>query len=329
MEKSKKSTRTSPLVAHADNIKLAFVGKVEEDDHPYSWSAIFNGYDPGSLAECPNAVIREYLAREPKRNFGIAGAHVTHIWCDRPEDAKRVARVSRIPHVVPNAEDVIGQVDAVVIPTDKGGEHLERARPFIEAGIPVLIDKPLTLSADHLRQFARWHEEGGHFMSSSCMRYAKEFMAGRGKSEALGGLRFVTATTCRSWERYGIHALEAVYPFLPPHGWREITVSGTDEATVAHLRHDAQVDIVIAAMNDMDGSFGCVSLYGTNGALNMQFRDSFSAFKAQLTSFVDYLRSGQEPYPFAETVELMKIIIAGLHSRAKGGQRIALAEIEL
>jgi len=61
----------------------------------------------------------------------------------------------------------------------------------------------------------------------------------------------------------------------------------------------------------------------------MQFRDSFSAFKAQLASFVDYLRSGQEPYPFAETVELMKIIIAGLHSRAKGGQRIALAEIEL
>src|SRR5690348_6317397 len=178
MGKNKESKRHAPLVAHADDIRLAFVGKVEEDDHPYSWSAILNGYDPGSLAECPNAVIREYLAREPKRNFGIAGAHVTHIWCDRPEDAKRVARVSRIPHVVPNAEDVIGQVDAVVIPTDKGGEHLERARPFIEAGIPVLIDKPLTLSTDHLRQFVRWHEEGGHFISSSCMRYAKEFMAG-------------------------------------------------------------------------------------------------------------------------------------------------------
>jgi len=329
MKKNKESKRTAQLVAHADDIKLAFVGKVEEDDHPYSWSAIFNGYDPGALAECPNAVIREYLVREPKHNFGIAGARVTHIWCDRPEDAERVARVSRIPHVVPSAKDVIGQVDAVVIPTDRGEEHLERARPFIEAGIPVLIDKPLTLSVDHLQQFVRWHGEGGHFLSSSCMRYAKEFMAGRDQQDKLGDLWLVTATTCRSWERYGIHALEAVYPFLPPYGWKEIAITGTEEATVAHLRHDAHLDIVIAAVNDMDGSFGCVSLYGIKGVLNMQFRDSFFAFKAQLASFVDYLRSGQEPYPFAETVELMKVIIAGLRSRAEGGQRIALAEIEL
>lgn len=106
-------------------------------------------------------------------------------------------------------------------------------------------------------------------------------------------------------------------------------MTGTEETAVVHLRHDADVDIVIAAVNDMDGSFGCVSLYGTKGALNMQFRDSFFAFKAQLTSFVGYLRSGQEPYPFAETTELMKIMIAGLHSRANGGQRIALAEIKL
>lgn len=329
MEKSKESKRAAPLVAHADDIKLAFVGKVEEDDHPYSWSAIFNGYDSGALAECPNAVIRDYLAREPKCNFGIAGARVSHIWCDNPEDAERVARVSRISHIVPNAEDVIGQVDAVVIPTDKGDEHLERARPFIEAGLPVLIDKPLTLSADHLRQFVRWHEEGGHFMSSSCMRYAKEFTAGRDQPDKLGSFRFITATTCRSWERYGIHALEAVYPFLPPYGWKEITITGTEESAVAHLRHDSDVDIVIAAVNDMDGAFGCVSLYGTKGALNMQFHDSFFAFKAQLASFVDYLRSGQEPYPFAETVELMTIVIAGLHSRAKNGRRVALAEIQL
>ncbi|MGB7191387.1 MAG: Gfo/Idh/MocA family oxidoreductase [Acidobacteriaceae bacterium] len=329
MEKSKETKRTSPLVAHADDIKLAFVGKVEEDDHPYSWSAIFNGYDPGVLAECPNAVIREYLAGEPKRNFGIVGARVTHIWCDDPEDAKRVARVSRIPYVVSSPGDVIGHVDAVVIPTDRGNEHLERARPFIEEGIPVLIDKPLTLSVNHLRQFVRWHEEGKHFLSSSCMRYAKEFMAGRDKPDKLGSLRFVTATTCRSWERYGIHALEAVYPFLPTYGWKEITITGTEEAAVVHLLHDAHVDVVIAAMKDMDGSFGCVSLYGTKGALNMQCCDSFFAFKAQLASFVDYLRSGQEPYSFAETVELMKIVIAGIRSRAQGGQRIALAEIEL
>jgi hypothetical protein len=192
----------------------------------------------------------------------------------------------------------------------------------------VLIDKPLTLSTDHLQQFVRWHGEGKHFLSSSCMRYAKEFASCRDRLGALGDLRFVTATTCRSWERYGIHALEAVYSLLPTYGWRDITITGREEAILAHLHHDANVDVVIAAINDMDGSFGCVSLYGTKGALNVHFRDSFFAFKAQLTAFVDYLKSGRSPYPFAETVELMKMIIAGVRSRAEGGRRIALAEIE-
>ena len=195
--KREKSEKAAPLVANVDDIRLAFVGKVPEDDHPYSWSAILNGYDPNLLDECPNVFIREYLARARRHNFGIRGVRVTHIWCDNGEDASRIARISRIPHVVRAAEDVIGQVDAVVIPTDIGSEHLDRARPFVDAGIPVLIDKPMTLSAEHLRQFVRWHEEGKHLMSSSCMRYAKEFASCRSRLRELGELRFATATTCR------------------------------------------------------------------------------------------------------------------------------------
>ena len=46
--------------------------------------------------------------------------------------------------------------DATIIPPDKGSEHLDRAKPFIEAGLAVFIDKPLTDREDHLQQFVQW-----------------------------------------------------------------------------------------------------------------------------------------------------------------------------
>src|SRR5579859_7741264 len=103
--------KPTPLVRNVDEIKLAMVGKLQDNDHPYSWSAILNGYDTDALSDCPNPVIRQYLAAQPRQNFGIRGVNVTHIWCDNAEDAKLVARVARISHVVGRAEDVIGHAD--------------------------------------------------------------------------------------------------------------------------------------------------------------------------------------------------------------------------
>ena len=41
------------LVKSPDDIKLAMVGMVEENGHPYSWSAIINGqYDAQVMADC-------------------------------------------------------------------------------------------------------------------------------------------------------------------------------------------------------------------------------------------------------------------------------------
>jgi predicted dehydrogenase len=318
-----------PLVKNPYDIRIAMVGMVEENAHPYSWSAIFNGFDDEAMAECPAPVVPQYLKAEPQENIGIAGARVTHIWCDHPEAARHVAKASLIPHVVDRPEDVIGKVDAVIIPTDIGSEHLERARPFIEAGLPVFVDKPLTDREEHLRQFVKWQSEGKAILSSSVLRYGKEYADCRERISEIGHLRLITMATVKSWERYGIHAAEAVYPFLPAGGWMSVANTGSTEANIVHVRHASRVDVVLAAIDDLDGSFGCLGLYGTAGMLNAKFEDKFSPLKKQLESFVAYLRSGRPPVAFAETVELMKIIIAGIRSRDEGGRRVELSEIEV
>lgn len=318
------------LVSNPEKIRLAMLGMVEGNGHPYSWSAIINGrFDPQRMQQCGYPIISEYLSAAPAGALGIAGASVTHIWCEDPAAAARVAQASFIPHVVDRPEDVIGQVDAGIIATDIGHEHVERARPFIEAGIPLFIDKPLTDNTPHLRQFITWQRQGKCFLSTSALRYAGEYRALQARLAEVGELRLVTMTMAKSWERYGIHALEGVWGLLEPGGWRSVSWSGTHEANIMRLEHTSGVETVLMVVSDLYGGFGCLNLYGTTGALAARFADTLSAFRGQLVAFVEYLQSGRPPFDFAQTVEQMKIIIAGLQSRAQKGRRVELAEIEL
>lgn len=314
------------LVNDPDNIRLAMLGMVDGNGHPYSWSAIFNGYDPDIMAECPYEVIPEYLGKQPEETVGIPGARVTHIWTDDPQDAEHVAQAALIPNVVDEPADVIGEVDAVIIPTDKGHEHVDRCRPFVEEGLPVFVDKPLVDNEDDLRIFGEWVTQGKPIMSSSCMRYAKEFMPFRASTHNLGELRYVSITTPKSWERYGIHALEAIYPITGP-GYVAAHNTGDSKRNVVHFTHERGLDAVVVALSDMYGAFGCLTLGGTEGNASANTADSYYAFKAQLVEFVKYLRTGRLPFPFEETVELMKMVIAGIRSRDEG-RRVALEEID-
>ena len=47
---------TRPLTDRKE-IRLAMLGMVDGNGHPYSWSAMFNGYDAAEMAKCPFPVI--------------------------------------------------------------------------------------------------------------------------------------------------------------------------------------------------------------------------------------------------------------------------------
>ncbi|MGV3662865.1 MAG: Gfo/Idh/MocA family protein [Prosthecobacter sp.] len=307
-------------------LRLAMLGMIEGNGHPYSWSAIINGYNPAEMASCPYAGIPVYLGKEPLETMRIPGARVTHVWTDDPADAPKVSAASLIPNVVANPEDVIGQVDAVVIATDDGTDHVRRARPFVEAGLPVFIDKPMATTIAELRQFVQWHNEGRLILSTSGMRYSPEMNLSAEQKERLGDLRWITSFTCKTWERYGIHALEAVEPLLGP-GFLTVQTQGGPGGDVVQITHKGGVRMTLGALHDAYGSFGAVHLYGTKGDLPLKMADTYRAFRGQPVASIDFLHTGTRPLPFDETVELMAVIIAGIRSREQNGAIIHIADI--
>ena len=308
-------------------IKLAMLGMTEGNGHPYSWSIIINGrYNAEALAKCPYAAIIDYISKQPKNTLGIQDVEVSHVWTDNPEDAKLVAKVAEIENIVEDPKDVIGHVDAVLVATDIGSEHVERCRPFVEANVPIFVDKPLCDNFSDLKIFQQWIDEKKPIISSSAMRYCKEYEPYHQSTYELGDLRYINVTMAKSWEKYGIHALETLYPIVGP-GFTSIQNLGDKNRNIVHLYHSKGIDINIANIHDMLGGFGLVSLVGTKSGIQIKSNDTFYAFKKQLESYVHYLRTGVKPVPWEETKELMKLVAAGIKSREEGGIKINISEV--
>ena len=293
-------------------LRLAMLGMIPGNGHPYSWSALINGYDREAMARCPYPVIPQYLGSRPYESVCIPEARVTHIWTEVQVEAEDVARAALIPHVVEKPEAVIGEVDGVIISTDDGADHVRRARPFVEAGLPVFVDKPLATTREELAQFIAWQKGGARILSSSGLRYARE-------PEVLAGRpwRWLTNTTAKTWERYGIHMLEPLFRILGP-GLETVSMQEKNGSTVATITHRSGTLLSLAVLPDAPGSYGVIHAYGDDANEIVRPADTYHAFRGQLLAVVNWMLSGKEPYPFSDTVELMSTIIAGIESRDQG-----------
>lgn len=310
-------------------LKIGILGMTEGNGHPYSWSAMFNGYEKDAMEDCGFPVIPRYLEKQAPETFGIPGAHITCICCtgyEGRERAEHIAKASRIPVVYDKPEEMIGRVDAVIVATDDGNEHVERCRPFVEAGIPMFVDKPLVNTQEDLRTFVQWRKNGARFISSSSLRYCKEIEPYYKDHYELGQIRYICTTMAKKYETYGIHALERMYPLLG-EGFLSVRNTGTYEQTLVQIKHKSGCDVTVVQGFDLV-SCGMLVL-GTCGSRHLNSGDSYYCFKRQLDLFVHWLRTGEEPFPFSETVELMKLVIAGLRSREEGGREVFLSEIEV
>ena len=86
---------------------------------------------------------------------GVRGARVTHLFGLDGKRNAEVAGAGKIPHVVDDPQEMLGEVDAVLVVFRHGDLHLPYALPFIRAGVPTFVDKPLAVKPADARRLVR------------------------------------------------------------------------------------------------------------------------------------------------------------------------------
>lgn len=145
--------------------------------------------------------------------------------------------------LVDKPEEMIGKVDAMLIEAVDGTVHYERAKPFLEAGLPCFIDKPFTCSvADAKKIIELAGKKKVPVFSSSSLRFAPEvvdFVADATRGKLVGCDVYGPAPLSPIPERnaglfhYGIHGVEILYTLMGP-GCQRVTCvheKGTDVVT--------------------------------------------------------------------------------------------------
>lgn len=269
-------------------LSLGVIGMSPGNGHPYSWSAIFNGFDPKAMASCPFPVIPQYLAEQDWPSAAIPHAKVTHIWTQDAEISQHIAAATCIPHICGQMTDLIDQVDAVLLARDDPENHLSMALPFLQAGIPVYIDKPVATDLGTLEQLFAARQADWHLFSCSAVGYAPEFHPDH--LEGLGEIRYIEASIMKDWEKYGIHIIDPVLRLIKAEDQvAEVRNYKFGEVNRVAVTFSSGKEALFVVSGDTFAPLN-IRLYGSKAFKELVFKDTFRAFKTALEAFVEGIR---------------------------------------
>lgn len=277
-------------------LKLGIIGFSDGNGHPYSWSAIFNGYEPKAMQNSGFPVISKYLAQQTWPKSKIKGAKVVSVWTQDKALSKSIASASKIETIVSQPEDMIGNVDAILLARDDAENHLKFATPFLKKGIPIYIDKPIALTLTDLKNLYSQEQYQGQIFSCSALRYSNELIMSAKDRKEIGEVRQIVAFTPKSWKKYAVHIIEPVLSML----------SSCDQPLEVikhnHIRSldDSSRSLVVSWSSGIQTAFFAtgegvssisIRVVGTKGYKDFVFTDSFSAFKTALEIFVNGVKN--------------------------------------
>ena len=90
-----------------------------------------------------------------------------------------------------------------------------------------------------------------------------------------------------------------------------------------HIKHKSGADLLITGIYDLAGPIPLI-ISGNSQTVTVYTHDSYNSFRSLLVSFVHFLQTGERPFPWQETVELMKLLIGGIESREQNGKEILI-----
>ena len=231
--------------------------------------------------------------------------------------------------IVDTIEELCKQVDVVMLESVDGRPHLEQARPVIEAGLPLFIDKPVAGSLeDAIAIYRLAREREVPCFSSSSYRYYESLVALQAKD--VGDIRAaISYGPCHIEEHhpdlfwYGVHPTEALFAVLGA-GCETVVRTATPETDVVVGKwSDGRTGTLIGLRPPLKTPHQVI-VFGTKGVAMQEGGGNYAALVREV---MEFFRTGVAPVSPEETVEMFAFMEAADESKRLGGQPVNIAEL--
>ncbi len=298
----------------AEDEKVTKVGMIGLDtSHALAFTKILNGSDLKGA---------KVIAAVPQSSPDIESSHT------RIDGYVKTLSEDWDVKMYDSIEAMLPHVDAVMVESVDGRPHLAQAKPAIEAGKMVFIDKPMSASLkDVLEIFDLAKKHNVPVWSTSNLRYHAGVV--KAANADVGEVTAVISYGPASLEEhhidlawYGIHPTEALF-----------TVMGTGCKSVQRT-HTPGTDVVTGLWDDdrigtlmgirKGKAFYGVKVFGTKGMVEEKAGGAYPELMAEMVKF---FQTGTPPVSPEETIELFAFMEAADVSKEKGGVPVLIADV--
>lgn len=265
----------------------------------------------------------------------VDGAITTHAWrgdsnVRTPEQIEEYAQQLKNEFgltLVDNLEDMLGQVDAVCVEANEGWRHLELAKPFLEQGMKVFVDKPFASTfAEAKQMYDLAQANGASLMSSSSLRFGdelQEFIKTHGR-ENISGVDAITPSPYH-WanpglQHYGIHGVEILFALMGT-GCQDVrSLSLKEQEVCVGQWSDGRIG-TLRALHEGRGEYGfrATVKQGEKAGVHSVTINAGMIYRNMLREMVKFFETGESCVPVEETLEIVGFMDAALASAKVNG----------
>ena len=231
--------------------------------------------------------------------------------------------------IVPDVKALLGKVDAVLLETNDGREHLAQAAEVFRAGKPCFIDKPLAHDlADSVKIADLAKSTGAKFFTSSALRYVKAIRKVRAEGREIRGMDcwtcFNTEPTHEKWYWYGVHCVDPLFAVMGVGCETVVSFSGSDGEIAVGRWRDGRFGVARCLTTAKKGApYGGV-IFTTGGQVDM---GTYEGYGEELSEILKFFKTGVPPVSPEETLESLAFMTAAAESARLGGVPVKLADV--
>ena len=129
-----------------------------------------------AILGCENSHANNFL-KAIAENEAYSDYEVVGVYSDETEPCEKLKETFGVP-ILSSYDEVVGKIDGLIITARHGANHYKYAKPYIASGIPMFIDKPITVDCDEAVKFMRELRDAGVRISGgSSLSQADEIIA--------------------------------------------------------------------------------------------------------------------------------------------------------
>ncbi len=240
--------------------------------------------------------------------------------------ARKMVEDGLAPLAADTAAAFLGQADGIINTARHGDAHYEYSMPYIQAGVPMFIDKPFCVSPHNAREMIEAAEAKGTLLcGGSCLKFAPEMAAlkadiAEGKFGNVVSAALAAPVNMRNaYGNFFFYAGHLVQMLLTMFGLPASVYAVAREKAVTVLCRYDDKEVVLQYTSNYTYS---LTIHGDKGTKFVTCDGIVDLYTPELDEFCNMLRTGKMEESYDELAAPVAVLDAIYHSYATGTEQI-------